>query len=56
MTVPDIIQKVFDDEALADFKLELTGKYPKWTYCVQYREALAASWVDRRRGNAASMS
>jgi type VI secretion system secreted protein VgrG len=38
MKVPDIIKKVFDDHPVADFKLELTGTYRKWTYCVQYRE------------------
>ncbi len=38
MKVPDIIKKVFDDHPTADFKLELTGTYRKWTYCVQYRE------------------
>jgi type VI secretion system secreted protein VgrG len=38
MTVPDIIKKVFADHSMADFKMELTGAYRKWTYCVQYRE------------------
>jgi type VI secretion system VgrG family protein len=38
MTVPDIVKAVFGDEKTADFKFELTGKYRKWTYCVQYRE------------------
>jgi type VI secretion system secreted protein VgrG len=38
MKVPDIIKKVFDDHPTADFKLELSGTYRKWTYCVQYRE------------------
>jgi type VI secretion system secreted protein VgrG len=38
MTVPDIVKKVFGDEPAADFKFDLTGKYKKWTYCVQYRE------------------
>ena len=38
MTVPDIIKKVFADHGAADYKLELTGTYRKWTYCVQYRE------------------
>jgi type VI secretion system secreted protein VgrG len=38
MTVPDIIKKVFADHPIADFKLELTSSYRKWTYCVQYRE------------------
>ena len=38
MKVPDIIKAVFSDHGFADFKLELTGSYRKWTYCVQYRE------------------
>jgi len=38
MTVPDIIKAVFADHPAADFKLELTSTYRKWTYCVQYRE------------------
>jgi type VI secretion system secreted protein VgrG len=38
MTVPDIIEKVFSDHPTASFKKSLTGSYPKWTYCVQYRE------------------
>jgi type VI secretion system secreted protein VgrG len=38
MTVPDIIKAVFADHGAADFKLELTSTYRKWTYCVQYRE------------------
>jgi type VI secretion system secreted protein VgrG len=38
MTVPEILKAVFADHGMADFKLELTGSYSKWTYCVQYRE------------------
>jgi type VI secretion system secreted protein VgrG len=38
ITVPEIVEKVFGDHSLADFKLELTGTYRKWEYCVQYRE------------------
>src|SRR3954470_1419667 len=38
MKVPDIIKMVFADHPSADYKLELTGTYKKWTYCVQYRE------------------
>jgi type VI secretion system secreted protein VgrG len=38
MKVPDIIKQVFADHPAADFKLDLTGTYKKWTYCVQYRE------------------
>jgi type VI secretion system secreted protein VgrG len=38
MTVPEIIEAVFGDHPTADYKLELTGSYRTWTYCVQYRE------------------
>jgi type VI secretion system secreted protein VgrG len=38
MKVPDIIKQVFSDNPAADYKLDLTGSYRKWTYCVQYRE------------------
>jgi type VI secretion system secreted protein VgrG len=38
MKVPDIIKAVFADHASADYKMELTAPYRKWTYCVQYRE------------------
>jgi type VI secretion system secreted protein VgrG len=38
MKVPDIIKAVFTDLGAADYKLELTGQYRPWTYCVQYRE------------------
>jgi type VI secretion system secreted protein VgrG len=37
-SVPDIVKKVFGDHSAADFKNDLTGKYRKWNYCVQYRE------------------
>jgi type VI secretion system secreted protein VgrG len=37
MTVPEIVEAVFADHP-AEYKLELTGTYRKWTYCVQYRE------------------
>jgi type VI secretion system secreted protein VgrG len=38
MTVPEIVETVFADHPTADYKLELTGSYRPWTYCVQYRE------------------
>jgi type VI secretion system secreted protein VgrG len=37
-TVPDIIKDTFDNLGLRDFRDELTLSYPKWDYCVQYRE------------------
>jgi type VI secretion system secreted protein VgrG len=38
MTVPAILKAVFGEHSSADFVMELTGEYRKWTYCVQYRE------------------
>ena len=38
MKVPDIIKEVFADHPSADYRLDLTGTYRKWGYCVQYRE------------------
>ena len=38
-TAPEIIEEVFGDFKVADFKLELSGKYPKREYCVQYQES-----------------
>src|SRR3954470_12207096 len=38
MTVPDIVKTVFTEEPTHAFALELTATYPKWNYCVQYRE------------------
>lgn len=38
LTVPEILQKVFSDFPVADFRLDLKGQYPQREYCVQYRE------------------
>lgn len=38
MSVPDILAAVFEDEPSQKVELRLSGSYPKWTYCVQYRE------------------
>ena len=43
MTVPDIVKAVFGDEPANDFALELTSKYRKLTYCVQYPPIRPAS-------------
>jgi len=37
-TVPQIIQKIFEDLGFDDFKLRLFGTYQPRDYCVQYRE------------------
>lgn len=36
--VPDIIKEVFDLQGFSAYKLQLTGSYSVWDYCVQYRE------------------
>ena len=38
MTVPKIVEKIFSEHPTAAHKNSLTGSYPTWTYCVQYRE------------------
>jgi len=35
---PDIILEVFRGHGYTDFRDALSGEYPKWEYCVQYRE------------------
>ncbi len=39
MTIPDIIQKVFQSRGFSDFRKALTGSYDPLEYCVQYRES-----------------
>jgi len=36
--VPDIIEEVFKAHGFKDYELKLSGNYPEWEYCVQYRE------------------
>jgi type VI secretion system secreted protein VgrG len=38
-TVPDIVKKVLQDHAIADFEFKLFRSYKPWVYCVQYRES-----------------
>jgi type VI secretion system secreted protein VgrG len=38
-TVPQIVQKVFQDRGYSHFRLNLNGTYPTREYCVQYRES-----------------
>lgn len=38
LTVPEIVEKIFVEKKLKDFKLNLKGSYEKREYCVQYRE------------------
>jgi len=38
MTVPDIVKQVFDAHGVASYKMQLSGSYRNWEYCVQYRE------------------
>src|SRR5690606_1650811 len=37
-TVPEIFEAVAKEYGLTDYRLELKRSYPKWEYCVQYRE------------------
>jgi type VI secretion system secreted protein VgrG len=45
-TVPDIIEDVFKKLSFDAFESRLTGSYPTWEYCVQYRES-AFNFVSR---------
>jgi type VI secretion system secreted protein VgrG len=38
LTVPAIAQQLFSEHGFADVRLELSGAYRTWEYCVQYRE------------------
>ena len=37
-TVPEIFEAVAKEYGLTDYQLELKRSYPRWEYCVQYRE------------------
>ena len=39
LSVPEIVKKVFEDHAGANFEFKLFRSYRKWVYCVQYRES-----------------
>jgi type VI secretion system secreted protein VgrG len=38
LSVPEIIEKIFQEKEFTDFSLRLHGQYEKKVYCVQYRE------------------
>ncbi|HXH08257.1 MAG TPA: type VI secretion system tip protein TssI/VgrG [Alphaproteobacteria bacterium] len=38
-TVPDIIERIFQELGFSDFRMQLAGNYPTRAYCVQYRES-----------------
>ena len=38
LSVPDIIEKIFQEKGFIDFSLRLHGQYERKVYCVQYRE------------------
>jgi type VI secretion system secreted protein VgrG len=38
LSVPDIVEKIFTEKELLDFKMKLHSTYEKREYCVQYRE------------------
>lgn len=37
-SVPDIIEEVFKAHGFSDYELKLSGSFPPWEFCVQYRE------------------
>lgn len=37
-SIPDIIEKIFTDQKVINYELNLKGSYQPKTYCVQYRE------------------
>ena len=38
LTVPEILEQLFGEEANSSYELDLRGSYPTREYCVQYRE------------------
>jgi type VI secretion system secreted protein VgrG len=38
LSVPDIVEKILKENSLADYRINLRGRYEKRDYCVQYRE------------------
>src|SRR5690606_30893621 len=38
VTVPDILETLFNDAGFTDYELRLSGDYREWEYLVQYRE------------------
>jgi len=38
LSVPDIVEKIFEEKGFQDYKLSLHASYDKRDYCVQYRE------------------
>ena len=46
LTIPEILQQVFKDHGFEDLSDRLHASYPKWEYCVQYRET-AFNFVSR---------
>lgn len=38
LSVPEIVEKIFNEKGFADFKMQFQGSYEKRDYCVQYRE------------------
>ncbi len=38
LTVPEIVQQIFQEKGFLDFENKLHSSYDQWIYCVQYRE------------------
>jgi type VI secretion system secreted protein VgrG len=46
MTVPQVIEQIFQDFGFSDFQPQFSGTHNPWTYCVQYRET-AFNFISR---------
>ncbi len=46
MTVPQVIEQIFQDFSFTDFETHFSGTHNPWTYCVQYRET-AFNFISR---------
>ncbi len=46
MSVPQVIEQIFQDLGFTDFQTQLSGTHNPWTYCVQYRET-AFNFISR---------
>jgi len=38
LSVPEIVEKIFQEKGFSDFEMKIRGSYAKREYCVQYRE------------------
>jgi type VI secretion system secreted protein VgrG len=45
-TIPEIVQQVFRDFGFRNYEIQTVRDYPRWEYCVQYRET-AFNFISR---------